>query len=106
MLLILLAAITLFPVDREHHHTVGHPGQHVTLAVCAPSHHDTGVPVPVHGHRHESDAVSDFAPRARLAVPDAVVAACRGASAPPVLSGTAPASVVDVDLTLLGVSRV
>jgi hypothetical protein len=109
MLLLLLAAVVLFPVDREHHHTLAHPGQHVTLTMCPPPHHETGEPVPAHGHRHEADVMSNLAPRARPAVPDAAVvvaAACRGATDTSAVPGTAATAVPDVDLSLLGVLRV
>jgi hypothetical protein len=110
MLLLLLAAVVLFPVDREHHHTVGQHGHHLSGAACVTQHQHTGEPLPAHGHRHESDVLSNLAPRSRLTVPDAVVTlavACGSAadsSAPS--SSAAPPVPPDVDLHLLGVLRV
>jgi hypothetical protein len=110
MLLLHLAAVALFPVDREHHHTVGQHSHHLTGAACVTQHHHTGEPMPEHGHRHESDVVSNLAPRSRLDTPDAVVtlAVAYGSAAnslvPP--SSAAPPVPPDVDLHLLGVLRV
>jgi len=110
MLLLLLAAIALFPVDRDHHHTVAYHDHHSARGACVTQHHHTGEPVPEHGHRHESDVVSNLAARSRLAVPDAVVAlavACGSAVGSPVPpTGAAPPVPPDVDLHLLGVLRV
>jgi hypothetical protein len=110
MLLLLLAAVTLFPVDWEHHHTVGQHSHHLADAACVTQHQHTGEPLSEHGHRHESDVLSNLAPRARLAVPDAVVTltvACANAAGSPVPPSSAtPPVPPDVDLHLLGVLRV
>ncbi|GAA4955003.1 hypothetical protein [Actinoplanes utahensis] len=111
MLLLLLTAVALFPVDRDHHHTVASHDHPLTAAACVTQHHHTGEPVPDHGHRHTSDVVSNLAPRSRTDAPDGAVLivtiACGSAAdspAPP--SSAAPPVPADVDLHLLGVLRV
>jgi hypothetical protein len=110
MLLLLLAAIAMFPVDHEHHYTVAEHDHHVSGAACVTQHHHIGAPIPEHGHRHEADVVSNLTPRSRLTTPDVVVAlavACGSATDSPVPpSRAAPPVPPDVDLHLLGVLRV
>jgi hypothetical protein len=110
MLLLLLAAVALFPVDRDHHHTVAQHSHHLSDAACVTPHHHTGESAPEHGHRHEADVMSNLTPRSRLAVPDAIVplaVACGSSADSPVpSSGAAPPVPPDVDLHLLGVLRV
>jgi hypothetical protein len=110
MLLLLLAAIAMFPVDHEHHYAVAEHDHHVSGAACVTQHHYIGAPIPEHGHRHEADVVSNLTPRSRLTAPDVVVAlavACGSATDSPVpRSRAAPPVPPDVDLHLLGVLRV
>lgn len=108
VLLILLAAVGLFPVDGHHHDTAAHTlRDHVTASADA-SHHHTGDPAPPHGHRHESGLVTNMPSRARLTVPGVTVAV---AVAPitifPISPEAAPGRAShNVDLHLLGVLRV
>jgi hypothetical protein len=53
-----------------------------SVAACVTQHQHTGEPLPEHGHRHQSNVLSNLAPRSRLAVSDTVVTvavACAGA---------------------------
>jgi hypothetical protein len=110
MLLLLLAAVALFPAGHDHHLAAAH-SHHLTASACVTPHHHAGQPVPEHGHRHEADVVSSLTPRSRVVLPDTVVsvaAVCAGGTAQSVASpgGTPPPVPPDVDLSLLSVLRV